>query len=226
MSNPFTSSNSNSLLSNTSSHMSSSAPTPAWLQDTNTNMNTPSGYVPPVATPINGSEEINGNTPKPVNPEIPRMILLTRLVNLGISTLIIVISFLSILTTQTITTGVLACYLMVFSCLLCCFETHLTQVSKFIALNFGFMYNSFSRVLFMMFMGTILFSLSLFGKIMGLVVIGNAIFNLLILWRHPGFDEAKRQDAQKDIQEYLAQNPAFASQFISLGVQSAASNPG
>ena len=65
----------------------------------------------------------------------------------------ILVSVLALLTTQTATTGVLACYVVVFSCLLCCFETHLKQVSKLIALNFGFMYSAKSRSVFMMFIG-------------------------------------------------------------------------
>ena len=65
----------------------------------------------------------------------------------------IVVSLLSMITTQSATTGVLAMYLVVFSCLLCCFETHLKAVSKFIALNFGFMYSAKARCIFMLFVG-------------------------------------------------------------------------
>lgn len=81
------------------------------------------------------------------------MILYTRVINLLLSICMIVVSLLSILTTQSATTGVLACYLVVFSCLLCCFETHLKQVSKIIALNFGFMYSAKARSVFMLFLG-------------------------------------------------------------------------
>jgi hypothetical protein len=85
------------------------------------------------------------------------MILLTRIANLILSVLMILTSFLALLTTQSATTGVLACYVVVFSCLLCCFETHLKQISKFIALNFGFMYSAKSRSIFMMFVGKLSF---------------------------------------------------------------------
>ena len=62
-------------------------------------------------------------------------------------------SLLSLLTTNSATTGVLACYVIVFSCLLCCFETHLKQISKVIANNFGFLYSAKSRSAFMIFIG-------------------------------------------------------------------------
>jgi hypothetical protein len=53
---------------------------------------------------------------------IPRMIMFTRIANIVLSFLMIVVSLLSLLTTQTATTGVLACYVTVFSCLLCCYK--------------------------------------------------------------------------------------------------------
>ena len=85
---------------------------------------------------------------------VPRMILYTRIANLVLSICMIMVSLLSLLTTADATTGVLACYVMVFSCLLCCFETHLKQIAKIIALNFGFLYSAKSRSVFMMFVGT------------------------------------------------------------------------
>ena len=89
----------------------------------------------------------------PINSAIPRMILYTRVTNLVLSVCMILASLLSLLTTESATTGVLACYVVVFSCLLCCFETHLKQIAKIIALNFGFMYSAKSRCAFMIFVG-------------------------------------------------------------------------
>lgn len=163
------------------------------------------------------------------------MILYTRVINLFLSICMIIVSCLSLLTTQTATTGVLACYVVVFSCLLCCFETHLKQVSKIIALNFGFMYSAKSRSVFMIFLGTlsyfllisvnsilvgtILFSFSLFGKLIGIFMLVNAGFNIYILFKYPQFDEAQRSDAQSEIKDYLAANPAFAQKIIDSSMQ-------
>lgn len=36
-----------------------------------------------------------------------------------------------------------------FSCILCCFETHLKVVAKTIAANFGFLYNAKGRAIFL-----------------------------------------------------------------------------
>ena len=102
----------------------------------------------------------------------------------------IFVSLLSLLTTNNATTGVLACYVVVFSCLLCCFETHLKQISKIIAFNFGFLYSAKSRSAFMIFVGTILFSFSLFGKIIGCLMLANAAFNIFIIAKYPGYEDA------------------------------------
>ena len=142
----------------------------------------------------------------------------------------ILTSFLSLLTTSDATTGVLACYVVVFSCLLCCFETHLKQISKIIATNFGFMYSARSRCLFMIFVGTILFSFSLFGKIIGLAMLINAGFNFYAILIYPGYEDAQRRDAQAEIQEFFASNPAYTKSALTLGMKAGADfiskNPG
>jgi hypothetical protein len=130
----------------------------------------------------------------------------------------IFVSLLSLLTTNNATTGVLACYVVVFSCLLCCFETHLKQISKIIAFNFGFLYSAKSRSAFMIFVGTILFSFSLFGKIIGCLMLANAGFNIFIIAKYPGYEDAQRQDAQSEIKDYLAANPAFANTLVTGGL--------
>jgi hypothetical protein len=143
------------------------------------------------------------------DPNIPRMILITRVANLILSVCMIVAALLSLLTTDNATTGVLACYVVVFSCLLCCFETHLKQISKLIAFNFGFLYSAKSRSVFMIFIGTILFSFSLFGKIIGCLMLGNAGFNIYVLYKYPGYDDAQRNDAQSEIKDFLSSNPGI-----------------
>lgn len=162
----------------------------------------------------------------PADSPIPRMIIYTRLANLGLSICMIVASLLSLLTTTSATTGVLACYVMVFSCLLCCFETHLKQISKFIALNFGFMYSAKARAVFMIFIGSILFSFSLFGMICGILMLVNAAANVYILIKYPGFEDAQRSDAQSEIVDFLSNNPAFSKTIVTGAAGIVAQNPG
>ena len=69
---------------------------------------------------------------------------------------------------------------------------------------------------------TILFSFSLFGQIMGLCMIANAIFNWYILCKYPQFDDLQRNDAQSEIKDFLAKNPAFAQNITALGLSAGA----
>lgn len=139
-------------------------------------------------------------------------------------------SLLSLVTTNSMTTGVLACYVIVLSCLLCCYETHLKQVSKVIALNFGFLFSAKSRALFMIFIGSLLFSFSLFGKLVGCAMVVNAFFNIFILLKYPSFEDAQRQDAQNEITQFLQSNPNLTKQAVAYTVQAgtefARENPG
>lgn len=201
---------------------------------------------------VNKSENVDaeyGETPKTesstneVDSNIPRLILYTRIANLALSVCMIVTSLLALLTTQSMTTGVLSCYVVVFACLLCCFETHLKQISKVIALNFGFMYSAKSRSAFMMFVGmyssyqpaalifyllpgTIMFSFSLFGKLIGAAMLVNACFNIFVIFRYPQFEDAQREHATAEIKEFLASNPAFSQQAMETGINIFKSNPG
>jgi hypothetical protein len=96
-------------------------------------------------------------------------------------------------------------------------------MTKLIATNFGFLYSGYPRAAFLIFVSTILFSLSLFGKLIGLLMFANAIFNIFVLIKYPGFDEAQRSDAQSEIRDFLAANPSYTQQMISVGVNLMAS---
>lgn len=213
---PSQSTNQSGKVAVNSNTMNVKADGPSWLQEA------------PAVNNQSQSQNVNADIPATAEGDtsIPRMILYTRVINLILSVCMIIVSLLSVLTTQSATTGVLACYLVAFSCLLCCFETHLTQVSKIIALNFGFMYSARARVVFMLFMGTILFSFSLFGKIIGVCMLVNAGFNAYILFKYPGYEAFQRNDAQSDIKDFLSTNPAFAQQFVNAGAEIIKSNPG
>lgn len=54
----------------------------------------------------------------------------------------------------------------------------------------------------------------------------NSAFNAYILWKYPGFEELQRQDAQSDIKDFLAANPAFAKTMVNASVDIIKSNPG
>jgi hypothetical protein len=58
----------------------------------------------------------------------------------------------------------------------------------------------------------------------------NAGLNIYVLFKHPSFEDAQRQSAQKDISDFLAANPALAKRAVSAGLRAgtdfARENPG
>ena len=54
----------------------------------------------------------------------------------------------------------------------------------------------------------------------------NAGFNIYILFTYPDYEAIQRNDAQSDIKDFLASNPAFAAQVMTAGVSVIRSNPG
>ena len=73
--------------------------------------------------------------------------------------------------------------------------------------------------------GTILFSFSLFGKIIGCAMLANAGFNIFILFKYPQYEDAQRNDAQSEIRDYLSANPAFAKHVVKGAAEFVISNP-
>ncbi|CAK9251540.1 unnamed protein product [Sphagnum jensenii] len=75
-----------------------------------------------------------------------------------------------------------------------------------------------------------MFSFSLFGMLIGALLIVNAGFNVYIIIKYPDYDDIQRKDAQAEITEYLQANPAFAKQVVAVGVKATTdfvtSNPG
>jgi hypothetical protein len=57
-------------------------------------------------------------------------------------------------------------------------------------------------------------------------MIGNACFNIYILFKYPQYEDAQRLDAQSEIRDYLAAHPAFARQAVKAGSDFVKSNPG
>jgi len=76
-----------------------------------------------------------------------------------VSTFLTITALLSFLSLTVITSGFLAFYVLIFSCLMCCFEIGWSMVTKYIVQNFGFLYNSAGRLIFFVFVAVLSWSL-------------------------------------------------------------------
>eukprot|EP00286_Rhodomonas_abbreviata_P021530 CAMPEP_0181296702 /NCGR_PEP_ID=MMETSP1101-20121128/4845_1 /TAXON_ID=46948 /ORGANISM="Rhodomonas abbreviata, Strain Caron Lab Isolate" /LENGTH=227 /DNA_ID=CAMNT_0023401585 /DNA_START=52 /DNA_END=735 /DNA_ORIENTATION=+ len=86
-----------------------------------------------------------------------------------------------------------AFYVMFFSTMICCFEVALQTISRLIAVNFGFMYSFWGRIIFLILVGFMSFLLSVFGKVAMGILYAVAAFHLFIMYKFPRFEEYLRK---------------------------------
>ena len=146
--------------------------------------------------------------------DLPRTILMMRLYNMGLAVFMSFSAFMSLLGDD-FPSAVLACYIMSFSTLICCFETHLKGISMSISANFGFMYNARARAAFFVFVALLCFSQGILGKIAGFGMLVNAAFSFYVIFRHPEYEEIHRKYGMVDGGDILRER----------GVNWARSNP-
>jgi hypothetical protein len=88
----------------------------------------------------------------------------------------------------------IAGYVFFFSALLCCFETGLGVIAQCIAINFGFMYSTFGRILFILFLAVMCYSLNtLFGLIDMCILVAVLALHLYVMFKYPKFSEYVRR---------------------------------
>ena len=164
---------------------------------------------------------------------LPTQIIYMRLMNIALSAVMFLSSLLS-LTGDDFSTAVLSIYVMAFSCLLCCFETHLKAVSIAITENFGFLYNAKGRATFLVFVGLLCFSQGFLGTIAGVGMILNAAFSFYVICTHEEYEAIHAAYGQEDGAtvlkrqggQLLVNNPQLAQRGADATLNWAGENPG
>lgn len=67
------------------------------------------------------------------------------------------------------------------------------MISSFVAINFGFLYTLTGRVIFILFVGAMSYSLSIFGKVAMAVLFAVLLLHAFIMCRFPKFSQYVRQ---------------------------------
>jgi len=134
------------------------------------------------------------NEPKKKGPDLPKLILYMRLANVALSALMITSAVTSALMSASLSNFIIGAYVSCFGCLFCCYETHLKQVSVFIADNFGFLYNAKARCLFMMLIATLCYTLNIIGMITAFLCVAAVCLNVYVLFKHPHYQDQIKND--------------------------------
>jgi COPI associated protein len=94
---------------------------------------------------------------------------------------------------------VLAVYAICGGLLICCLETQLKFLRVMIAVNFGFLFNSFWRFGFYLLLGSVSWSFdSLLGKIVAMAFAAVAVFNTYVLCRYPSYRKMREKIAEEE----------------------------
>jgi hypothetical protein len=126
------------------------------------------------------------------------LIISMRLLNMGVSILMAAAAVIKLLSLPAFTKGVLCLYIWFFALLICCFETHLAQVSRIIAENFGFLYYVKGRIVFFVLVSFLCFSLGLIGLISGVGLLVAAAYNAYVIHKHPDYE---REMLEADVEQ-------------------------
>jgi len=176
---------------------------PSWLNDATPSASAPTPKVDPLSIESSATENAaaSGTTGSDSADEkdLPSIILMMRLLNMGAAGALIAVSILHILSFPLLSGIVLSVYAICGGLLICCLETQLKFLRVLIAVNFGFLFNSVWRFLFYMILGSVCWSFGgLMGVIMACVMAGVALFNTFILCRYPAYRKVREQIAEEE----------------------------
>jgi hypothetical protein len=123
-------------------------------------------------------------------------------------------------------------YIMIFGLLLCCFEMRWSWAERRVRDSFGFLYTYMGRTVFLLFLASFCFGLmstqQALGMAIGILTAINALFNLVIMYRHGKMFEDPSNEygtADQAATTYLRNNPDLAQRGIAAGVNLARDNP-
>lgn len=131
--------------------------------------------------------------------ELPRIILIMRLANMGVVVALITFSILEMVSLPSPAHWVLSIYATCGGLLVCCLETQLKFVRVRIALNFGFLFSPFLRFFFYILMASISWSFeNVLTQIVSMALIVVALFNTYVLCRYPSYRAIRERLAAEE----------------------------
>lgn len=138
----------------------------------------------------------------PAEDNLPQVVMVMRLANMGVSIALIVCSILYMISLSglvNISAWVLSIYATCGGILVCCLETQLKYLRVSIALNFGFLFSAPLRFLFYILMACVCWTYrGIFGYAVGIALIAVSIFNTYILCRYPGYRAIREKIAEEE----------------------------
>mmetsp|Transcript_6127 Transcript_6127/g.9408 ORF Transcript_6127/g.9408 Transcript_6127/m.9408 type:complete len:220 (+) Transcript_6127:72-731(+) len=131
--------------------------------------------------------------------DLPGIILIMRLANMGVSIALMTCSIFMMVGLPSLSNWVLAVYATCGGLLICCLETQLKFLRVLIAVNFGFLFNSVWRFLFYLLLASVTWAYgNLFGNIIAIALTVVAVMNTYILCRYPAYRKMREKIAEEE----------------------------
>lgn len=141
-------------------------------------------------------------------------------------------SLLTVTNIFTVTFYFMCFYVMFFGLILCCFEMRFKWAEKRVKESFGFLFTFMGRTIFILFLASFCFGLMgsnySLGLAMGIVTSINALFNMVVMYRHGKFYQNPSEEygtAEDTTAMFMRQNPQLAAQAMQTGMNAARDNP-
>lgn len=84
-------------------------------------------------------------------------------------------------------------YVIFFAVLICCFECALSVVARILAVNFGFMYTSYGRVIFIVLVSFMSYTLGFLGILSMAAMVAVLLYHGFVMWKFPQFEDYLRK---------------------------------
>jgi hypothetical protein len=178
--------------------------TPSWLSPEEGGAAAPAPATNTESFEISGNEGAApapsaSNTSSPDDADLPGIILMMRLTNMGVAVALMACSIVLMTTLPSLSNWVLAVYATCGGLLVCCLETQLKYVRVIIALNFGFLFDALYRFLYYLLMASVAYAYdNLFGKIVAVALVAVAFFNTYVLCRYPSYRKVRERIAEEE----------------------------
>lgn len=155
----------------------------------------PNGSAPAAGSMLSTTTPSSGVDDK----DLPRVVLLMRLANLGAAGALIAVSIVMMVGLPGISTWVLSIYATCGGLLICCLETQLKFLRAIIALNFGFLFSAPLRFLFYLLLAAIAWTYGkIFGPVVAAAMAAVALFNTYVLCRYPTYRKMREKIAEEE----------------------------
>mmetsp|Transcript_1250 Transcript_1250/g.2305 ORF Transcript_1250/g.2305 Transcript_1250/m.2305 type:complete len:204 (+) Transcript_1250:105-716(+) len=177
---------------------------PSWLSPDEGGAAAPAPATKTESFEISGNEGAApapsaSNTSSPDDADLPGIILMMRLTNMGVAVALMACSIVLMTTLPSLSNWVLAVYATCGGLLVCCLETQLKYVRVIIALNFGFLFDALYRFLYYLLMASVAYAYdNLFGKIVAVALVAVAFFNTYVLCRYPSYRKVRERIAEEE----------------------------